>query len=597
MAPHSEANGFSNRPALSSRAPALPPERPSCYSGGNQSAASASALAGACAGCGGRLGQEWTTALGQTWHPSCFLCAGCHKPIGDSKFVQNGARAFHSKCYVQLHGDRCRGCGLAIDGRYVKTDTGDKYHEQCFRCQNCGTSLRGGYVLILGVPHCGECRTNAAAANVAAPATQPRQQQQQPQQPQPQQPQPQQPQPQQPPSAPEQAGVDAEMDARVDAALVACDVSSLSVAELKRLLARARLSADGCLDKEELRGRAREAVAQLSAPPVAAPAPLSEAPPAQPARPATGSAQPRHATPPRQAVPSAAVVEGGGEADGRRWQDGDGDGGNGGRHAVWWCAFCRAAHRAEQHFCDHCAKIRNRDAEPTAAEMQAAPEVEATAAAPPAAAVPAVPGASAARGAPAAARSGNVARSSSFSRRKLQAAREQDAELGSDAERSPAVARARQEAQGACGAAAAKRAFAEQAMAAEAAARDEAQRAADAAKVAADAAAGAVAARLAAVSAAEEAEAAADEAEAALSAALLEAERASMHPRQTRRPPLAPAAAPGMASPVAEAAAAPAAGSGKTAVERVQALNELRDAGLIDDGEYRDKKAAILDAL
>eukprot|EP00966_Prymnesium_polylepis_P013727 316654-Prymnesium_polylepis.1 len=54
-----------------------------------------------CVACGGRLGREYVSALGHTWHESCFVCAVCHTPFGDAKFVAKDGRPYHDSCFLE----------------------------------------------------------------------------------------------------------------------------------------------------------------------------------------------------------------------------------------------------------------------------------------------------------------------------------------------------------------------------------------------------------------------------------------------------------------------------------------------------------------
>lgn len=125
-----------------------------------------------CAGCDGRLGQEYRIALGRRWHDCCLVCKGCYKPLGDASFVKKDGKPYHEACYMRAFGERCTGCGLIIDGRYIRNESGDKYHEKCFpakenwspkenrRCAGCSGRIGREHTIALGAawhPGCFRC--------------------------------------------------------------------------------------------------------------------------------------------------------------------------------------------------------------------------------------------------------------------------------------------------------------------------------------------------------------------------------------------------------------------------------------------------------
>ncbi|KAI8473875.1 MAG: hypothetical protein J3K34DRAFT_466141 [Monoraphidium minutum] len=73
-----------------------------------------------CAGCGaaaGLPGESVVTAQGRSYHPACFACAGCGRPLlagggGGGTFVphQESGGAYHPECYRQRFDPRCGVC-------------------------------------------------------------------------------------------------------------------------------------------------------------------------------------------------------------------------------------------------------------------------------------------------------------------------------------------------------------------------------------------------------------------------------------------------------------------------------------------------------
>lgn len=105
-----------------------------------------------CSYCGQPVLGRYIRALGATWHPEHFLCAGCGQPIADEKFQVAQGRPYHQACYLALQAPRCAYCGQPIAGSYTQSD-GKAYHTECFRehvvprCVYCQKPLLGKYLV------------------------------------------------------------------------------------------------------------------------------------------------------------------------------------------------------------------------------------------------------------------------------------------------------------------------------------------------------------------------------------------------------------------------------------------------------------------
>lgn len=89
-----------------------------------------------CAGCRRALSGQYLKALNKGWHPACFRCAGCKKPIGYDAFSINQGHPYHSRCYMHLFGKKCAGCGNWIDGEFTAA-LQRAWHPHCFTCAGC----------------------------------------------------------------------------------------------------------------------------------------------------------------------------------------------------------------------------------------------------------------------------------------------------------------------------------------------------------------------------------------------------------------------------------------------------------------------------
>eukprot|EP00439_Symbiodinium_sp_Y106_P013254 s7106_g1.t3 len=105
-----------------------------------------------------------TRAEGKTWHPECFRCVRCGEAIASSFFRVNGelrchgcqqpaagasTRAAEAEAEAREELPTCRGCRKAIreEEPSILADKGDRFHERCFVCAECGEALTS-YVIL-----------------------------------------------------------------------------------------------------------------------------------------------------------------------------------------------------------------------------------------------------------------------------------------------------------------------------------------------------------------------------------------------------------------------------------------------------------------
>jgi len=95
-----------------------------------------------CKQCNQPIMGSYINALGATWHPEHFLCAACHKPIGDARFNLHEGVPYHSECFRQWIAPRCAYCGKPLMSEYLVDHWGTKYckeHQGKYpTCTFCG---------------------------------------------------------------------------------------------------------------------------------------------------------------------------------------------------------------------------------------------------------------------------------------------------------------------------------------------------------------------------------------------------------------------------------------------------------------------------
>ena len=122
-----------------------------------------------CKYCGQSVWGNFITALGATWHPEHFLCAGCGRPLFEETFQIVDGKPYHEACYLNYQAPRCAYCGQPIAGTYQKSD-GHTYHSECYRdhialrCAYCNQPISGVYQKLDGHAYHSECYRDHVAA-------------------------------------------------------------------------------------------------------------------------------------------------------------------------------------------------------------------------------------------------------------------------------------------------------------------------------------------------------------------------------------------------------------------------------------------------
>ncbi|CAL8405818.1 unnamed protein product [Arctogadus glacialis] len=101
-------------------------------------------LAPTCKSCQHKILGEVMNALKQTWHVHCFVCVSCQKPIRGNTFHMEDGQPYCETDYYTLFGTSCHGCDFPIEAGDKFLDAlGFTWHDTCFVCTVCSTSLEG----------------------------------------------------------------------------------------------------------------------------------------------------------------------------------------------------------------------------------------------------------------------------------------------------------------------------------------------------------------------------------------------------------------------------------------------------------------------
>ncbi|KAM9809224.1 LIM domain-binding protein 3-like isoform 5-T5 [Syngnathus typhle] len=97
-----------------------------------------------CARCSIKIMGEVMHALRQTWHTTCFVCAACGKPFGNSLFHMEDGEPYCEKDYVALFSTKCHGCDFPVEAgdKFIEA-LGHTWHDTCFVCAVCHVNLEG----------------------------------------------------------------------------------------------------------------------------------------------------------------------------------------------------------------------------------------------------------------------------------------------------------------------------------------------------------------------------------------------------------------------------------------------------------------------
>ncbi|TSM28181.1 PDZ and LIM domain protein 5 [Bagarius yarrelli] len=97
-----------------------------------------------CCSCQQKILGEVINALKQTWHVYCFLCSSCKQPIRNNTFHLEDGLPYCERDYYSLFGTSCHGCDFPIEaGDKFMEALGFTWHDTCFVCSVCNTSLEG----------------------------------------------------------------------------------------------------------------------------------------------------------------------------------------------------------------------------------------------------------------------------------------------------------------------------------------------------------------------------------------------------------------------------------------------------------------------
>ncbi|PNI99933.1 ZYX isoform 9, partial [Pan troglodytes] len=85
--------------------------------------------------------QPAVRALGQLFHIACFTCHQCAQQLQGQQFYSLEGAPYCEGCYTDTL-EKCNACGEPITDRMLRA-TGKAYHPHCFTCVVCARPLEG----------------------------------------------------------------------------------------------------------------------------------------------------------------------------------------------------------------------------------------------------------------------------------------------------------------------------------------------------------------------------------------------------------------------------------------------------------------------
>ena len=128
---------------------------------GSSSAPATSPSGPPCAACGRPLAGNYVKAMGKEFHPHCFCCGLCRRPlgVGASQFRERGGIPYCNACYASNLASRCARCSKPILETVV-TAMDKTWHKECLTCTICRLPLTQTFWLYAdrpNEPRCSRC--------------------------------------------------------------------------------------------------------------------------------------------------------------------------------------------------------------------------------------------------------------------------------------------------------------------------------------------------------------------------------------------------------------------------------------------------------
>ncbi len=89
-----------------------------------------------CKGCHKKCSGEVLRVNDVYFHNGCFVCKGCGTSLSQGGFFTKDKDYYCASCYQANFGTKCAKCNTFVEGEVV-TALGKTYHQNCFKCAGC----------------------------------------------------------------------------------------------------------------------------------------------------------------------------------------------------------------------------------------------------------------------------------------------------------------------------------------------------------------------------------------------------------------------------------------------------------------------------
>ncbi|XP_065175161.1 actin-binding LIM protein 3-like [Sycon ciliatum] len=89
-----------------------------------------------CRNCEKRCFGEALRVQDYHFHPTCFVCTSCNVQLAEQGFYIHQDKFYCSKDYLERFGTRCHTCNDFVEGDVISA-LGNTYHQHCFVCASC----------------------------------------------------------------------------------------------------------------------------------------------------------------------------------------------------------------------------------------------------------------------------------------------------------------------------------------------------------------------------------------------------------------------------------------------------------------------------
>ncbi|XP_038064442.1 actin-binding LIM protein 3-like isoform X7 [Patiria miniata] len=96
-----------------------------------------------CRGCRKPCSGEVLRVQNEYFHLKCFRCCLCTSSLSQGGFFTKDGKFYCASDYQDQFGTKCKACGEYLEGEVV-TALGDTYHKFCFVCARCGHTITPG---------------------------------------------------------------------------------------------------------------------------------------------------------------------------------------------------------------------------------------------------------------------------------------------------------------------------------------------------------------------------------------------------------------------------------------------------------------------